>query len=278
MLDDANFAALRELVYAQAGVVVREELRGGLQRRLGERLAALGLDDFGVYLAQIRQGALPAELEEVLDAATTHETYFFREPVQLEVFLEEVLPSLARTHARTRRLRLWSAGCSSGEEAYTLAMLLAESGLFTGWDVAIYGTDLSRRMTELARRAEYGAGALRATPASPRHRYFEPLEGGRHRVAEAIRAQVSFAQVNLIDPDAVSVLPLMDAIFCRNVLIYMDAPARRRALRILFNQLRSGGLLLLGHSEHLLGLETDFEPVHLERDLIYRRPPSGVTT
>jgi len=274
-LDDASFAALRALVYAQAGVVVREELRGGLRRRLGERLPALGLEDFDTYLSRIRQGELPHELEEVLDVATTHETYFFREPVQLEGFVREVLPAIARQQAASRRLRLWSAGCSSGEEAYTLAMLLAESGHFSGFDVQIYGTDLSRRMIDLARRAEYGAAALRATSGMQRQRYFELAPNGRHRVSESIRSMVSFAQVNLIDPDQAEVLPPMDAIFCRNVLIYMDEPARRRTLRILFDRLHGGGLLLLGHAEHLLGLETGFELVHLEHDLIYRRPAGG---
>lgn len=274
-LDDASFARLRELVYAHAGVVVREELRGSLQRRLGARLAALGLEDFTAYLDGLEARRWPAELEALLDAATTHETYFFREPVQLEAFTEAVLPELARTHADTRRLRIWSAGCSSGEEAYTLAMLMAESGLFVGWDVAIFGTDLSRRTTELARRGEYGAAALRATGASLRQRYFEPLEGSRFRVGERIRERVTFAQLNLMDADAAAQLPLMDAVFCRNVLIYMDAPARRRTLQVLFGRLNEGGLLLLGHAEHLLGRETDFEPVHLERDLIYRRPRRG---
>lgn len=272
-MSEAAFRRLRERVYALAGVVLREELAPLLQRRLSPRLEALGLEDFDAYLLHLESGARQAEEQEVLlEAATTHETYFFREPHQLEAFSEEVLPLLEVARAPERRLRLWSAGCSSGEEAYTLAMLLEESGRFDGWDVAIYGSDLSRRMLDRARSGEYGPAGLRVTSGEARSRHFEQLAPGRWRVRTELRERVSFAHLNLLDPDGARQLPRMDAIFCRNVLIYMDRPARERVLAVLYERLHEGGLLMLGHAENLLSMQTEFEPVSLKRDLVYRRP------
>ena len=272
-MSEAAFQRLREHVYTLAGVVLREELTPLLQRRLSPRLEALGLEDFDAYLPRLEQGPRVAEEQEVLlEAATTHETYFFREPHQLEAFSGEVLPLLERTKSEERRLRLWSAGCSSGEEAYTLAMLLEESGRFEGWDLAIYGSDLSRRMIDRARLGEYGPAGLRVTSARARERHFDPLAPGRWRVGAAIRERVSFAHLNLLDADGARQLPRMDAIFCRNVLIYMDRPARERVLAVLFERLHEGGLLMLGHAENLLSMRTRFEPLSLKGDLVYRRP------
>jgi chemotaxis protein methyltransferase CheR len=166
---------------------------------------------------------------------------------------------------------LWSAGCSTGEEPYTLAMLLDESGLFEGWDVEIHGTDLSRRVISTARRAEYSQSALRSTSLERKQRHFELLTSGRVRVKPSLKARVSFGQLNLMDPSAADVLPLMDVVLCRNVLIYFDLLARKKALESLYRRLQPGGWLMLGHAESLLTLTTAFEVVQLEGDLVYRR-------
>lgn len=275
-MSEAAFVRLQAHVYALAGVVLRAELAPLLQRRLTPRLEALGLNCFDAYLARLEPGPGSAEEREVLvEAATTHETYFFREPHQLAAFSEELLPGLQQSRAGERRLRLWSAGCSSGEEAYTLAMLLEESGRFEGWDVTIYGSDVSRRMVDRARLAEYGPGGLRVTGAEARSRHFEQLAPDRWRVRAGLRERVCFAHLNLMDADGARLLPKMDAIFCRNVLIYMDRPARERVLAILYERLHAGGLLMLGHAENLLSMQTPFEPVSLRQDLVYRRPREG---
>src|SRR5688572_14025964 len=130
-----EFRLLRDLVYEHCGILVRDEMKFVMERRLWPRLEALGLSDFGAYHRYLRHDLhRGTELESAIEALTTNETYFFREPLQLRAFNEELLPLLQKRNGRSRRLRVWSAGCSTGEEAYTLAMLLDHSGLFVGWD------------------------------------------------------------------------------------------------------------------------------------------------
>ena len=272
-----EFRLLRDFVYGHCGILVRDDMKFVMQRRLSPRLEVLGLKDFSAYYRYLRFDAQRrAELETAIEALTTHETYFFREPRQLKAFTEEVLPLLERRNARLRRLRFWSAGCSSGEEAYTVAMLLKESGRFEGWDVEVHGTDISRRVLAQARQGEYGASALRATPPEKVERYFTQVGPNRVRVRDEVRAWVSFGHQNLLDPESGPLLSRMDAVFCRNVMIYFDTPARQRVLRLIYDRLVPGGYLLLGHSENLINLSADFELVHLKGDLVYRKPdPHG---
>ncbi|QSQ14628.1 CheR family methyltransferase [Myxococcus landrumensis] len=268
-----EFRLLRDHVYSHCGILVHEDMKFVMERRLWPRLEVLGTPDFSAYHRYLRYDAnRHVELEAAVESLTTHETYFFREPSQLKAFREELLPILEKRNARTRRLRLWSAGCSSGEEAYTLAMLLKDERRFDDWDVEVYGTDISRRVLTMARRAEYGPSALRATSADLLERFFLPTGHAKVRVRDEVRAMVSFGHHNLLDEAGSQLVAKMDAVFCRNVMIYFDQSARRKVLRILRDRLVPGGYLLLGHSENLLNLGADFELVHLRGDLVYRRP------
>ena len=268
-----EFRLLRDHVYSHCGILVRDDMKFVMERRLWPRLEALGMSDFSAYHRYLRYDAQRrAELEAAVEALTTHETYFFREMAQLNAFSEELLPLLQQRNGALRRLRIWSAGCSTGEEAYTIAMLLRDSRRFEGWDVEVYGTDISRRVLTTARRAEYGPSSLRTTPPEMVPRFFVPLAGNKVRVRDEVRSWVSFGHLNLLDEESYQLVPRMDVIFCRNVMIYFDLPARRRLLRIFNERLVPGGYLMLGHSENLLNLGADFELVHLSGDLAYRRP------
>ena len=268
-----EFRLLKELLLDWCGLLLREDLKYVAERRLWPRLEALGLDDFSAYYRYLKLDARGKdEMEQAIELLVPHETYFFREPAQLESFSTELLPLLHARHLLRRRLRLWSAGCASGEEPYTVAMLLSESGLFDGWDVQILGTDISRRVLTQARSAEYGATSLRATSPGQVNRFFEPLSNGRVRVKAALRDRVSFGHLNLLDDAAASLLPQMDVIFCRNVLIYLEPLARKKVVQLFHSHLAPGGYLLLGHSESLLTLTTQFELVQLSGDLVYQRP------
>ena len=233
----------------------------------------LGLRDFLSYHRYLRFDPRGSdELEIAIDLLIPHETYFFREPAQLGCFVKEVLPMLALANAPSRSLKLWSAGCASGEEPYTLAMLTLDAPGLEGWVIDVLGTDLSRKALATARHAEYGPAGLRVTTPAQKARFFEPAEGGRLRVLPRYRAPVRFGQLNLLDAAGAALLPSLDVIFCRNVLIYFDSETRRRVVDIFFNRLRPGGLLLLGHSENLLSAGTAFELLQLDGDLVYRRP------
>lgn len=271
-MTEEEFRLLRDVFHAHCGIFFRDDARYLLERRLSSRLAARGLAGWHAYHRFLRYDvARQAELDEATDLLTTNETYFHREPNQLLAFTGEILPALAERNARERRLRILSAGCSSGEEAYTIAILIRDSGLFDGWDVEVAGCDISRRVLAMARAGAYGEHAFRSAEAEPMRRWFH-LRGGRWVIDDAIRGMVRFFQANLLGERALAAVGALDAIFCRNVMIYFDLAARRRVLATFHQKLREGGWLLLGHSESLLNVTADFELVHLRHDLAYRRP------
>jgi chemotaxis protein methyltransferase CheR len=271
-LSPEEFRLLRELIQDHCGLWFRDESAYLLERRLWPRLQVHGLSEFAQYHRLLRFGAARrAELETAVELLTTNETYFYREPHQLRAFEEEILPLLAKENARERRLRIWSAGCSTGEEPYTLAILLARSGLFEGWNVDIFGTDISRRVLAAARAGSYGPHAFRSLEGEAMKRYLK-LEAGRWTVIPDLRRRVSFGHLNLLDGGALTLVGRVDAIFCRNVMIYFDVPTRKRVVQSFHEKLRDGGYLLVGHSESLLHVTADFELVHFKNDLVYRKP------
>jgi chemotaxis protein methyltransferase CheR len=272
LLKPEDFRLLRDLLAQRTGLSFSPDARPSIERRLRERLSVVGVTSFADYYQYLRFNPRAAtEWEEAIDLLTTNETYFFREDYQLRSFAAEVLPMLHdQAHGR-KRLALWSAGCSTGEEAYTIAMLVLQSGLFEGWDVKIYGSDISKRCIAAARRAAYGPSSFRSTPPDAKRAYFVERADGCY-VADRVRALCQFGSMNLLDEERTRLLGRMDAIFCRNVLIYFDSHARRRTIDMFHERLYLGGVLLLGHSESLLNVTTAFELLHLREDLVYRKP------
>ena len=195
-----------------------------------------------------------------------------REAYQLRAFTDEILPGLrSRALARgSKRLDVWSAGCSSGEEVFTIAMLVDASGLFDGWDVRVFGNDISRRVLNKARAATYGSASFRSM--IPEYaKYFIETDEGR-QVHPRIRAMCHFGHLNLMNERRAAIVGLVDVTFCRNVLIYFDDASRRKVLETIYQRLNRGGYLLLGHSESLLRSSTAFEITQLSTDIVYRRP------
>ena len=215
------------------------------------------------------------EIWAAIDALVTNETYLFREGQQLRAFETEILPDLRDriVAARRKTLTVWSAGCSTGEEVYSIAILIDRSGLFDGWTVRVFGNDISGRVIPIAERGIYGPSSFRAMPAEY-DPYFVADPDGR-RVAPHIRSMCHFDHLNLLDRAGSSVVGRVDAVFCRNVIIYLDDEARGRVIGSLHDRLYPGGYLFLGHSESLLNANTAFEPVHLQTTIVYRRGASG---
>lgn len=267
-----EFRLLRDLISAKTGITFGNDSRPLLERKLRERLQVLGMTSFQEYYQHLRfSPRAQAEWDDALEVVTTNETYFFREDYQLRAFQREVLPMLAKQAKLRKRLTIWSAGCSTGEEAYTIAILVQESHLFDGWDVRIFGSDISRRCIAAARRGVYGHASFRTTPDEMKRRYFIARPDGHH-VQDNLRNVCHFGQLNLLDEERTRFLGRMDAIFCRNVLIYLDSHARVRVIDMFLERLHPGGVLLLGHSESLLNVSTAFELLHLREDLVYRKP------
>jgi chemotaxis protein methyltransferase CheR len=267
-----EFRLLADLIHGYCGIDFRDDSRPVLQRRLLARLEALGLNSFAEYHRYLLyDDDRRAELEQIVERVTTNETYFFREPNQLAALSEEILPDVARRRPRGRRLKVWSAGCATGEEAYTIAILIVESGRFADWDVRIFGNDISRRVLQTARAGAYGRSSFRATDERYLRRYFREVDG-KQVVRDEIKAMVSFGHINLLDEALLSIVGEVDVILCRNVIMYFDVAVRRRVVATFHKKLARGGYLLLGHSESLLNLSAAFELVHLEHDMVYRKP------
>jgi chemotaxis protein methyltransferase CheR len=267
-----EFRLLRDVIHEYCGIYFQEDSSYLLQRRLAPRLEATGCLTFSDYYEYLRYDPRRREeLEEIVERVTTNETYFFRESYQLDALRHEILPQLHAERRRGRRLTLWSAGCATGEEAYTCAILILESGLFQDWDVRVFGNDISRRVLTVARKAVYGHNSFRQTDERYLRRYFREVEG-RWQVKDEVKQLVSFGQLNLMDSSALSLVGEVDVVLCRNVLIYFDLESRRQAIASFHRRLVKGGYLLLGHSESLLNISTAFELVHLEHDMVYRKP------
>jgi chemotaxis protein methyltransferase CheR len=269
-----EFRLIQDLLRRHCGLHFDEHNRYLLESRLAPRLQQLGLRTFRDYYLYLRfHNGREAELEHSLNVLTTNETYFFRESQQLAAFSKEILPALReeKIGRGERTLRIWSAGCSSGEEPYTLAMLILESGLFASWRVEVVGTDISQRVLQLARQGLYGPSSFRMTDQHYIDRYFEAMSG-KWRIGEDVRRMVSFGHLNLLDSQRVGLLQPMDIIFCRNVIIYFDAASKRRVIDIFHERLVPGGYLLLGHAESLINLTTSFALAHLRNDMVYRKP------
>lgn len=274
-LGTTEFKLIRERVSQHCGVDLPADQRTSVERRLRERLVALGLEGESAFRDYARllqaESTGRAELDEAVELLTTNETYFFREEYQLRAFREEVVPLLARQAQGRKRLSIWSAGCSTGEEAYTIATILLDSPELAGWDLRVVGTDISRRCIAHARKATYGAASFRVTPPDARKRWFIDRADGA-LVAERVRQICHFSVMNLVEPERATSIGRVDAIFCRNVLIYLRAPARRTVIDLFQERLYPGGVLLLGHSESLLNSSTSLDLLHLRNDLVYRKP------
>jgi len=278
-------AAIAELLRDRFGLAFSLDARHSLERRLRERLQKAGIATFTDYVRLLRSERGEQELVEAADLVTVNETYLLREEPQLRAFADDGVALLGKS----KRLSVWSAGCSTGEEAYSIAIVLLEAAKIPATGIRIAGTDLSRRCIQTARRGVFGPSAFRVTSDSTRRRWFSDKSDGAHAHDE-LRQLVHFSQMNLLDRARASLIGTVDVVFCRNVLIYMDDAARSRIVSMFHELLTPGGLLLLGHSESLLHDQqrsarlsstheaTDaapappFEPVHLRSEIVYRKP------
>ena len=270
---DTEFRMFRELLRSHCGLHFADDLRYLLEKRVARRAEALGLASFSSYHYLLRRGTDgDDELARLIDDVTTNETYFLRERDQLRALVEEILPELGE--GSSGPVNVWSAGCSSGEEPYSIVILALEAGLVPGRDLRVYASDISRSMLQKARQGDYRESSFRSMEDPLKRKYFVEKEG-LHRISDDVKRHVCFAHLNLLDPARQGLLGTMHVILCRNVIIYFDLETKRRVLCAFDAKLRPGGYLLLGHSESLINLSTAFELRHLRHDMVYRKPGLG---
>ncbi len=277
-MTDAEFRMFCELVKSRCGLHFDEDSRFIVEKRLARRVQECGLGSFAAYHLLLRDGSAgEEEFSNVVDALTTNETYFFRELGQMRALMDEIIPELLnrrRTAGIDTPIGIWSAGCSSGEEPYTIVILAKEAGLDPGKDIRVYASDISKSMLHKSRRGVYREASFRETSAYVRDRYFTAKDG-HNRINDEIKDHVDFINLNLLDRDKIALLGAMDVILCRNVIIYFDLETKQKVIETFHDKLKPGGYLLLGHSESLINVSSAFELKHLTRDLVYRRPVPG---
>ena len=274
IMSDAEFQLLRDCVYEHCGIFFDSDSKYILEKRLSRRLTDLNLISFYDYYHYLKYNRnKDQELMDIMDVLTTNETYFFRESFQLKAFTDEIIPELIKIKAARgdRSLRIWSAGCSTGEEPYTIAMLLSDMPEIRGCNIEIIGTDISQKVLQHARRAVYSSSSFRATEDLQLQLFFNRQDDG-YKVKDSIREQVTISHLNLFDTNRMFVLGKMDIVFCRNVIIYFDQAAKKRVIESFHSTLYDGGFLLLGHSESLMNITTLFTLRHFKNDMIYQKP------
>jgi chemotaxis protein methyltransferase CheR len=257
-----DFEFLRRLSSQRTGIVVTDDKFDMFYSRLARRVRALGLQNFADYCDYLEQPAHDDELIELVNALTTNLTSFFRENHHFDYLAERVLPEVAQRNRGARSLRLWSAGCSTGEEPYSLAMVLAEQEkLLRGWDIEVLASDIDSNALAQASAGIYPLNRVENLPRARLKRFLQRGRGaqqGKARVRDNIRHYIRFEQINLMERLAVE---KKDVIFCRNVIIYFDRVTKARLLDRFADHLVDGGYLFVGHSESLLQVTDRFELV-----------------
>lgn len=274
-ISDGEFTQLRDFIYQKSGIFIADNRKYLLENRLANRIKHLNLKNFGEYYYYLqydskRQG----EMTELFNSVTTNETSFYRNPPQLKVFEDKVLLEILEEQRkkRTKTLRIWSAGCSTGEEPYTLGIILHEAlgPEISTWNIKIMANDLSENVLESARAGTYTEYALRTTPKAIVDKWFIPHDG-KFQIRPEVRRLVSFGQINLSDRLQMKRVERSHVVFCRNVIIYFDDEMKKQVMSSFYDNLLPGGYLFIGHSESLHNISRAFKPVHHPGAIIYRK-------
>lgn len=272
---DPELVRIRDFVYQVAGIFHPDNKLLVLLDRCSRRMKELKTQTLREYLECLTVNrARQSELVALLNEITIGETCFFRSQPQLDGLRQLVIPKVleAKSKFPLRRIRIWSAGCSTGEEAYTLGMLMLEEsrGRLKDWNIEILATDLNERFLAHARNAIYGSYSTRKVTPYYRQKYFTPA-AGLLQVRPSVRNLVTFSRLNLSDDDRMTFMKSLDAIFCCNVLIYFDLASKGRVIQHFFNNLLPQGYLFLGHSESLNEVNDDFQFVQLPGGTAYAK-------
>ncbi len=274
-MSDKDFQRFSEFIYDECGVKLPPAKKTMLTSRLLKRLRAVDMNAFDQYFEYVTSAqGRQHELTAMINVVTTNKTDFFREPGHFDFLVETALPTLNRRGRGTlsRKLSVWSAGCSSGEEPYTLAVVLADYYSKKPGDFQVLATDISTHVLEKARQAIYPEEAIHSVPKHLKHKYFLRGKGrqtGFCRIVPALRNRVQIARLNLNEGRRFELNIRMDIIFCRNVIIYFDRETQKKLFVKFYEQLAPGGFMFIGHSETLHGINNQFMPVATS---VYQKP------
>jgi len=261
-----------EFLYRRTGMSFAEGKRYFIDRRLEERIAVTGSSSFQGYFSLLRADA-DNEIEHLINSFTVNETYFYREDHQLRCMTASLLGAVVSRKTAGGTVRIWSVPCSTGEEPYSIALWLMENWPeVDSYNIEIVGSDIDTRALKAAAEGIYGDRALMRLSPGLIARYFSKLADGNHQIDQGLRNSIEFTRVNLIDPQDMAQYRDFDLVFCRNVLIYFDDASRRQAAENLYNCLRPGGYICLGHSESMSRISPLFRVARFPDAIVYQRP------
>jgi chemotaxis protein methyltransferase CheR len=261
-----------DFLYRRTGISFSESKRYFIDRRLHERIAATESPSFQAYFSLLRADT-DREIEYLINSFTVNETYFYREDHQLRCMTSNLLSNIVAQKSPGGTIRIWSNPCSTGEEPYSVALWLMENWpQVDSYNIEIVGSDIDTRALKAAAEGIYGDRALMRLSRSLVDRYFRPVAEGKHEINEGLRDSIEFTRANLIDAKDMARYRDFDLIFCRNVLIYFDDASRRQAAENLYDCLRPGGYICLGHSESMSRISPLFRVCRFPEAIVYQRP------
>ncbi|WP_207462060.1 protein-glutamate O-methyltransferase CheR [Azospirillum sp. SYSU D00513] len=277
-LPAAEYAAFCDFLRSRTGLSFTEAKRYFVDRRLAERMRAVGAEELGDYLNLLRFQASGEELQLLVNLMTVNETYFFREKYQFDCLVNEALNEVVANRTPGDRVRIWSAGCSTGEEPYSIALMLLEHwSRVDDFEIELYASDIDSAVLAKARAGIYEERSLQMLPRALVAKYFRQLGPGRWQIMEELRESVDFSRVNLVDPQEVARFRSIDVIFCRNLLIYFDELGRREAAAMFYEALSPCGFVCLGHSESMSRMSSLFVPRRFPDAILYQKPRASLT-
>jgi chemotaxis protein methyltransferase CheR len=268
----SEFEKFREFFYRKTGISFETSKRYFVDKRLEERIERTGSADFRAYFTMLRFQASGEELQQLTNAMTVNETYFFREEYQFQCLVNSLLPALMATTREKRPLRIWVVPSSSGEEAYSIALYLLEYWrAINEWDVEIIASDIDTKILAAARKGLYSDRSIMHLPEPILQKYFRSSPAG-HQLCDSLREAVEFTRVNLSDRADTRSYRDFDVVFCRNLLIYFDDASRKAAAETFFEALNPGGYVCLGHSESMSRFSSLFKVRKFPEAIVYQRP------
>ncbi len=272
-LTESEFNPLRDFIHKVSGIFITDSRKYLIENRLSGHVHALGLKSFTEYHNYLlTKDPKKEEINKLFERITTNETFFFRNIPQLDTIRDVLFKKVIEENKDKRKIRIWSAGCSSGEEPYTIAIMLAEllGSELSRWDIKITANDLSPAVLEIAKKGEYNEYTLRMTPPEYLPKYFDKHDAV-YQVKPILKKMITFGQINLNESSQTKNVETSQIIFCRNVIIYFNDEVKTNVITNFYNNLQDGGSLVIGHSESLHNIKNDFTAKHHPGTLIFTK-------
>ena len=272
VITDSDFVRFRDFFYRKTGIMFADNKRYFVDKRLHERMLAAGQPVFRDYFNTLRFQASGEEFQALVNLMTVNETYFYREEYQFRCLVRSILPEIVRRKAPGAPVRIWSVPCSTGEEPYSIAFQLLDTWPEVAqYDIEIVASDIDTTVLDQAKRGLYGERAIQHVPKATLERYTRRVRGA-YEVIPDIRDSIAFARVNLSDPLSTRQFRNFDVVFCRNLLIYFDDASRRDAAQTIYDALKPGGFVCLGHSESMSRISALFDLRKFAEAIVYQKP------